>query len=77
MNIGFGLPSTTCPDKQPLITILKTLVKRCILIMSRHRFVRNLDLDGIYFPYSLRQITHAHLLQKSARMALCPTVEMI
>ena len=61
----------------PLITILKTLVKRCILVMSRHRFVRNLDLDGNYFPYSLRWVTRAHLIQKSATMALFPTVEMI
>ena len=45
--------------------------------MSRHRFVRNLDLDGKYFTYSLRWVTRAHLLQKSATMALFPTVEMI
>ena len=31
------------------ITIL-SLVKRWISIMSRHRFVRNLDLDGSWFP---------------------------
>ena len=44
------LPSTTCLNRSTLnislITILKTFVKRCILTMSRHRFVRNLDLDG-------------------------------
>ncbi len=60
----------------PLITILKTLVKRCILIMSRHRFVRNLDLDGNYFPYCVRCMPRAHFPQKSATMALFPTGEM-
>jgi hypothetical protein len=36
----------TLPHNIPLITILKTIAKRFILVMSRHRFVRNLDLDG-------------------------------
>src|SRR5260221_1232466 len=52
--ISLDLPSTTCWWDKPtlkisLITILKTFVKRFILIMSRHRFVRNLDLDRQYF----------------------------
>jgi hypothetical protein len=50
------LTSTTCSNNPPpiisLITILKTLVKRCIFIMSRHRYVRNLDVDGTQFPSS-------------------------
>jgi len=47
---SLDLPSTTCLNNPTLnislITILKTFVKRFILVMSRHRFVRNLDLDG-------------------------------
>jgi hypothetical protein len=50
LAFNLHLPSTTClnnpPHNIPLITILKTLAKRFILVMSRHRFVRNLDLDG-------------------------------
>ena len=51
---SLDLPSTTCWDNKPtlkisLITILKTFVKRFVLVMSRHRFVRNLDLDGQSF----------------------------
>lgn len=48
-GINLHLPSTTClnkPHNIPLITILKTLAKRFILVMSRHRFVRTLNPDG-------------------------------
>jgi len=51
----------------PLITILKTLVKRCIHIMSRHRFVRNLDLDGNYFPYIIPSNPTVYFFRRRAR----------
>jgi hypothetical protein len=73
------LTSTTCSNDPPpiisLITILKTLVKRCISVMSRHRYVRNLDVDGTQFPSSSH---HPELSdpQRSATMVPFPMEEM-
>ena len=74
---GWASPQPHAEFNIPLITILKTLVKRCIHIMSRHRFVRNLDLDGNYFPYTPSDVCLGLTFpQKSATMALSPMVEM-